>query len=173
MKKKNWLPLFLMLFVTYFLSSIPGLRVLPVFRQVNNFLKSIDLSMTYLAARIAERLPGELSHARTFTEDFLIYARENPVIIEFILRKSAHVILFFLITIAFFLLLRHYFRNLWLAAVVSFFGATLVAFLDEYHQSFVPDRAGSLVDVAIDMLGVSLATALLFFSLFLTGRYRR
>ena len=172
MKRKAFLPLFLLLFATYYLSSIPGLRVLPVFRQVNAFLYSLDLSMTRLAVGIANRLPGELSPARSFTKDFLAYARENPVIIEFLLRKTAHVLLFFLITIAFFLLLRHYFKNLWLAGAVSFAAATMIAFLDEYHQSLIPGRTGSLVDVGIDMIGIVAATGLIFFSLFITGRYR-
>ncbi len=173
MQKKTWLPLFLLLLVTYYLSSIPGLRVLPVFSQVNTLLNNLDLSLTRLAVGIANRLPAELSPARTFTQDFLAYARENPVIIEFLLRKTAHVILFFFITVAFFLLLRYYFQNLWLAGAVSFAAATIVAVLDEFHQSFVPGRTGSFVDVAIDMVGITLATGLIFFSLFIAGRYRQ
>lgn len=172
MKRNGWLLVFMLILTTYYLSSIPGLRVLPLFKQVNIFLQGIDISISHLVRRIAEHLPEQLLPARTLTSDFLIYARANPLIIEFLLRKTAHVILFFFITIAFFLLIRHYFRNPWFAAIVSAVAATLVAVLDEYYQSFVPGRSGSMVDVAIDMVGISAATALIFFALFITSRYR-
>lgn len=162
----------MLLFTTYFLSSIPGLRVLPLFRQVNNFLKGIDISISRIVYHIAERLPEQLAPARTLTGDFLVYARANPVILEFLLRKTAHVALFFLITMALFLLIRKYFRNPWAATGVTFLAASLIGVLDEYHQSFVPGRSGSFVDVAIDMVGVSAAIMLIIFALALTRHYR-
>jgi VanZ family protein len=172
MKKGAFPLIFVLLLLTYFLSSIPGLGVLPVFRQVNAFLKSIDISVSHLVYRIIDRLPEQLGPARTLTEDFLVYARANPVILEFLLRKTAHVVLFFFITLALFLFIQQYFRNPWLAAVLSFLAATLVAVLDEYHQSFVPGRSGNVVDVAIDMVGVTAAIMLILFALSLARRYR-
>lgn len=171
MKKNAWLLVFLLLFLMYYLSSIPGLRVLPILKEINTLLRSIELSFTKLAAAIAARLPGELSPARTLTEDFIAYARENPVVIEFMLRKSAHIILFFFITIAFFLLLRYYFKTPYRAAAVSFFAASAAAILDEYHQTFVPDRSGSLIDVGINLIGITAAIFLILFALFIAGKY--
>ena len=46
------------------------------------------------------------------------------------------------------------------ALVVAFVIATAYAATDEYHQSFVEGRAGSPIDVAIDSIGIVLATAL-------------
>jgi VanZ family protein len=172
MKKGAFPLIFVLLLLTYFLSSIPGLGVLPVFRQVNAFLKSIDISVSQLVYRIIDRLPEQLGPARTLTEDFLVYARANPVILEFLLRKTAHVVLFFFITLALFLFIQQYFKNPWMAAVLSFLTATLVAVLDEYHQSFVPGRSGNVVDVAIDMVGVTAAIMLILFALSLARRYR-
>ena len=172
MKKGAGLLVFVLLLTTYYLSSIPGLGVLPVFRQVNAFLKSVDISISNLVYRIAARLPEQLGPARTLTEDFIIYARANPVILEFLLRKTAHVVLFFCITMALFLFLRHYFRNPWFATAVTFVVASTVAVLDEYHQSFVPGRSGSVVDVAIDMVGVTAAIVLIIFSLVIARHYR-
>ncbi len=172
MKKSAGLLVFFLLTLTYYLSSIPGLGVLPLFKQVNALLHSIDLSITRLVMAIATRLPHQLGPARTFTEDFIFYARNNPVIIEFLLRKSAHVLLFFFITIALFLLLRHYFKRYCVAALVSAGIALFIAVLDEYHQSLVPGRTGSIFDVAIDMVGIMAATALIFFALFIARRYR-
>lgn len=157
--------LFVLLLTTYYLSSIPGLAVLPVFRQVNSFLKSIDVSISYLVNRLVAQLPEQLAPVQSLTEDFLIYARANPLILEFILRKTAHIVLFFSITIALFLVIRQYFKSPWVATGVTFVAGTIVAILDEYHQSFVPDRSGNVVDVVIDMLGVSAAILLICFSL--------
>lgn len=43
----------------------------------------------------------------------------------------------------------------------AFLIAVAYAAIDEYHQSFVPGRNGSPVDVAIDAVGAGLAVALI------------
>lgn len=172
MKRTAWTLLSALLITTYFLSSIPGLKVLPVLRQLNELLLSFDVSITRLAGEISGRLPAQLGPAKTLAGDFLAYARENPVLIEFLLRKAAHIGLFFLITIALFLLLRQYLTN-YGAAAGAFILAGLMAFLDEYHQTFVSSRSGNLVDVGIDMVGVTMATAFIIFALLITGRWRK
>jgi len=171
-KSYAWIPAFLLLILTYFLSSIPGLKVLPVLKQVNAILVSYDLSITRLAVKIASYLPVQLDPAKTFTSDFYAYARANPVIIEFILRKSAHVILFFLITLSFFIMLHQLFKRPGLAVAGAFLAGTILSFLDEYHQSFTANRSGNLVDVAIDMVGVCIAIGLVIFALVITRRWR-
>lgn len=99
MKKKHaWMIIILVVGLLFFLSSIPGLRVLPLVRQINHLLRSYDLSITRLSQWIAQRLPmhtNELRPLETISQDFYRYARANPVIIEFILRKLAHVFIFF------------------------------------------------------------------------------
>ncbi len=45
-------------------------------------------------------------------------------------------------------------------AAVAFALGTLYAVSDEFHQSFVPGRMGSPVDVAIDAVGVAIGVAL-------------
>ncbi|MDO9534467.1 MAG: VanZ family protein [Bacillota bacterium] len=137
MKRSAWIPVFLLLILTYYLSSIPGLRVLPVLKQVNSLLINYNLSITRLALKIASHLPVQLDPAKTFTSDFYTYARANPVIIEFMLRKAAHIFLFFLITIAFFIMLRQILRRPGFAVAGAFLAGTLFSFLDEYHQNFV------------------------------------
>lgn len=46
------------------------------------------------------------------------------------------------------------------AILVAFLLSALYALSDEYHQSFVSQRAASLYDVAIDSLGILVATFL-------------
>ncbi|MCR3922528.1 MAG: VanZ family protein [Firmicutes bacterium] len=171
-RKRSWLVMFTLLGILYFLSSIPSLRVLPVLRQLNTLLKYFDVSITNLAAKIAAGLPSQLAPAKTVSEDFFAYAKRNPLILEFLLRKAAHVFVFFVITLALFLLVRHYFREPWQAVGSAFIGGTIFAFLDEFHQGLVVGRHGSYIDVGIDMIGVITATLLLIFSFWLTNQYR-
>ena len=80
-------------------------------------------------------------------------------IIDLIGRKIVHLATYLVLTLAWFWALRPIARPetaLAIAAAISF----LYAVSDEYHQSFVEGRAGSPVDVAIDSVGVVLATAL-------------
>lgn len=158
--KKALLPVASLLVLAYYLSSVPQLQVLPVLRQVNTLLRTVNLGITDLAWAIANRLPPQLESVGTVTGDFYHYAHQNPVIIEFILRKSAHIFIFFVITLAFFILWRQYLKPVQ-AVTVSFVCGTLAAIVDETIQYFVPGRHGSIIDVAIDMVGVSLAIILI------------
>jgi len=64
--------------------------------------------------------------------------------------KGFHVLEFALLT---YLLLRATSGKL----VAAGFIAVAIAFVDEFHQTFVPARGGHLSDVAIDSIGVLLA----------------
>ncbi len=175
MKKKAWLITLFLLAALYFISSIPGLRVLPVLNQINSILVSLDLTFVRLSQWLASLLPldfSELGHIDTLTEDVLTYARENPVIIEFFLRKVAHVVVYFIITLALFFLFHQYFRNSTVSVILSFLAAGTIGYFDEYRQTFVEGRYGSMVDVFINFIGISLATCLILFSFFITRRGR-
>lgn len=128
--------------------------------QVNDLLMLINLGIADLARAVVNRLPAQLASAGTLTGDFYQYARQNPVIIEFLLRKFAHIALFFMITLAFFILWRDYLKPLQ-AVIVSFICGTAAATLDEIHQYYVIGRSGNIVDVMINMVGVMLAVFLI------------
>ena len=61
--------------------------------------------------------------------------------------------------------------RLTLAALI----AIAVAILDEFHQSLIPGREASIIDVFLDVLGVSLALLLLYHGAFAhwTGRLQK
>jgi VanZ family protein len=168
-KRHTWIPAFFLLILTYYLSSIPGLKVLPVLKQVNTLMLNYNISLTRLAVKIASYLPAQLDPAKSFTSDFYAYARANPIIIEFMLRKAAHITLFFFITLAFFMMLHKLLKRPGWAVAGAFLLGTLMSFLDEYHQSFIIDRSGNIVDVAINMIGVTMAAGLLIFALVITS----
>lgn len=171
-KKLAWTATALILLLTYYLSSLPGLRVLPILRQINTLLQRFDLSITILAVNLVDILPAQLAPAKTITADFLRYARQNPVIIEFLLRKTGHVLLFFTITIIAFLLISLYLKSPGWSVTLAFLAGATLSVLDELHQHFVDQRVGSIVDIFINLTGVGLATFVILFSLFLTAHWR-
>ena len=73
---------------------------------------------------------------------------------DFILRKLAHVTVYVVLTLLVYGALRQHMArptHAWLLALLS---ATLYACSDEWHQTFVPGRAGTVCDVMIDSMGI-------------------
>ncbi|QQE75112.1 VanZ family protein [Brevibacillus composti] len=72
--------------------------------------------------------------------------------IEFFLRKGTHFTVFALLTAVLYRVLRH---RLSAAAALpwSAFLSLAAAVLDEWHQTFTPDRTGQVADVVLDGLG--------------------
>lgn len=158
----------------FYLSSISGLRVLPVFKQLNVFLTGFDIYFERFAVVISERLPvdtNELGPIRSVSRDFYYYASNNPLIIEFLLRKLAHVFVFFVLTVVLFFAVHQYTKKSVTATGIAFGFASLLAAADEYRQSFVEGRVSSLIDVGIDMIGILMATLLILFSIFITKKW--
>lgn len=71
--------------------------------------------------------------------------------LDFFIKKSAHVIEYFILTILFALGLG--LRK----SPQSVMYSLIYSFTDEIHQLFVPGRTGVLKDVLIDSIGISLA----------------
>jgi VanZ family protein len=83
-------------------------------------------------------------------------------LIEFILRKGAHMITFgALAMLAYWALVGSFPRSARIRiAGGAFLMAVAYAATDEWHQTFVPTRMGSVVDVGIDSAGAILALLL-------------
>ncbi len=84
------------------------------------------------------------------------------------IRKAGHVTEYFILGLLLFRAFRGPSDTPWKWTWASFavIGAVLWALSDEYHQSFVPTRTGSLTDVGFDAAGgilAQLATALWFY----------
>ena len=73
---------------------------------------------------------------------------------QFIVRKSAHIILFCLLPILCFVVIYELKRNLKISTLVSFSITFVYACMDEIHQLFIPGRSGKINDVLIDSIGV-------------------
>ncbi|SYX86084.1 conserved membrane protein of unknown function [Paenibacillus alvei] len=96
-----------------------------------------------------------------FTYDGGLVTWKQPYdFVEFFIRKGAHVteyaILAFLV-IRTLLALRW---ERWMAIVIGAVISVAYAASDEWHQSFVPNRTGHAIDVAVDSIGVVLVVLL-------------
>ena len=92
---------------------------------------------------------------RLFEAIFGVFKNDRWDIVHHFVRKSGHFIGYGLIGLAWLrawwmsLPRSHFFTD----AVLALAGTTLVASLDEYHQSFLPNRTSSPYDVLIDCCG--------------------
>ena len=75
---------------------------------------------------------------------------------DFILRKIAHILEYAILTFLFLRALAKESLSVKKIAVFSLFFSLFYALSDEYHQTFVFGREGSLKDVGIDSIGVLL-----------------
>ena len=175
MRKIAWLSVIGVLGFIYIASSIPGLRVLPVIEQFVALTSGMDLIFERLSNWIIHHLPssgGFFAPIDAVFQDFLIYMRRNPDLVEFFLRKLVHILVFFTLTLILFFLSFQYISSKALALLVSFTGGLVFSILDEIRQSFVPGRFGSPFDVMINMIGVCFAIVFILLALVLTSGER-
>ena len=88
---------------------------------------------------------------------------EAPILIDMFLRKAAHVTEYFVLSLLLFRALRGGSAASWNWRW-SFFSLGVVVFwaaIDELHQSFVPARTASIIDVCIDVAGGILAQVMI------------
>jgi VanZ family protein len=83
-------------------------------------------------------------------------------IYDFILRKLAHMAVYAVLTVLLFRSLRRHVASNTLALLLAVLVAGVYACSDEWHQTFVLGREGSLRDVGIDTLGITGACALVY-----------
>lgn len=81
--------------------------------------------------------------------------------LDTVTRKAAHITVFGLLCAACVLALRAQRLSVRACLIGGALIALAYAAIDEYHQSFVPTRVGTPVDVAIDALGIGIASIVL------------
>ncbi|HEY7352892.1 MAG TPA: VanZ family protein [Terriglobales bacterium] len=87
-----------------------------------------------------------------------------------VLRKTGHFVGYFILSVLLFRSWRATFPRLsttWCLqwATVALLSASLVASLDEWHQSFLPSRTGAVHDVVLDSAAALVAQVVVFFVL--------
>jgi VanZ family protein len=81
---------------------------------------------------------------------------------DFMLRKLAHTAVYAVLTVLLFRAFRRPGTRNTRALLLAVLVAGVYACSDEWHQTFVPGREGSLRDVGIDTLGIASACTLLY-----------
>ncbi len=86
----------------------------------------------------------------------------STAILTFLVRKSAHIIAYFILGILMYRALRITIRRWQTRTVASFalLSCSLYAVTDEIHQLFVPGRSGELRDVMIDSIAALVGVGL-------------
>jgi len=91
------------------------------------------------------------------TQEDLINQTEKAQVLQFIIRKAAHMSVYCILSILYILtfknfMIKHYY-------ILSWAMATVYAITDELHQAFIPDRGPSVKDVFIDFFGALVGLA--------------
>lgn len=84
-------------------------------------------------------------------------------LLSFYVRKGAHMFLFFVLSLFLWYGFSSLIKNCTRRTFCTAFFCTVLASLDEYHQTFIPGRSGEVRDVLVDLTGAVIA--LLLFSL--------
>lgn len=97
-------------------------------------------------------------HTSRFLTPFLRWL--NPDIspaaiaqVHFLVRKAAHVTEYAILTGLLFRALRGLMGGFWWRAAVALVSAMIFAAADEFHQTFIPSRTGSIYDILVDYCG--------------------
>jgi len=91
---------------------------------------------------------------------------EHFAVLHHYIRKTGHFTGYFILSVLLFrawkatLRLPSFWAMRW--AAIAFFMTTLVASLDEWHQTFLPSRTGTFRDVLLDSAGALTAQFLIF-----------
>ncbi|MFC0558414.1 VanZ family protein [Halalkalibacter alkalisediminis] len=92
------------------------------------------------------------------TEELLTNPLFDSAILNYYARKLVHLTAFGLLAIFFWLALEGKEKRYLFAWLL----ATLYGAIDEWHQSFIPERSGLVSDVAIDSIGALLALLVVY-----------
>ncbi len=76
---------------------------------------------------------------------------------SFIIRKCAHMFLYFVLSVITFLLLKEFYDLKPITIIYTLIFCIIYAITDEIHQAFIPGRSARAYDVAIDTLGSFIA----------------
>ncbi len=92
---------------------------------------------------------------------------------QFIIRKSAHLLLYCFLSIISFVAIYEIKRDKQMAILLSFLGTFIYACSDEIHQLFIPGRGSQIMDVGIDSIGAIIGLALVNIILILKDNMKK
>lgn len=119
------------------------------------FLKWLLLLIWMIIIFIFSNQPHSGEATRSIIEQIIPTIKTNALIniINFIIRKSAHITEYLILTLLTISLLKEYTQNERIIIISSIIFCFLYASTDEFHQSLVPGRTSTFKDVLIDTSG--------------------
>ncbi|WP_261301952.1 VanZ family protein [Paenibacillus andongensis] len=109
-----------------------------------------------------------------FSYDHQMISWQDPIgAIEFFIRKAGHVSEYAILALLWSLALLSKLVKVFIALLTSSIISLLYAASDEWHQTFVKDRTGHGIDVAVDAMGILLAILLVLVVLWVRTRIKR
>ena len=122
-------------------------------------IKWLMLLLWMLVIFLFSSQPHSGETTKSIIEQIMPNIKTNSLLdmINFIVRKSAHITEYFILTLLIISLLKEYTkkeRTILLSSIIFCF---IYAMTDEYHQSFVPGRSSLFRDVLIDTSGSLIA----------------
>lgn len=85
---------------------------------------------------------------------------EDKISISFFVRKLAHMTEYFILNISYYYAFNYIFEKKKKNILISFLLTVFYACTDEYHQTFIEGRVGTIKDVFIDSTGALIASIL-------------
>lgn len=126
------------------------------FREIIKAWLPVALWMAVMFFGSTDLMSAE--HTSRFLTPFLRWL--NPEIspvavaqVHLLVRKAAHVTEYAILTGLLFRALRGLVGGFWWRAAVALVSAMIFAAADEFHQTFIPSRTGSIYDILVDYCG--------------------
>lgn len=94
-------------------------------------------------------------------------------IAEFIIRKSAHMFSYFILSILLFMTIYDNQKNIRKVALKALLFTFLYALSDEFHQLFIDGRSGEFRDVMIDTIGGFIGSTILYLYHRIKNNYKK
>lgn len=127
------------------------------FISIFNFSNQDGQTSGGLSRKVARKMVDVFPYTKNLKEEAKnkIVEKSQPII-----RKGAHLSIYTLVGILIMSFISTYKIHLKYKFLISIFVGLIYACLDEIHQSFIPGRTASVIDVGIDTSGVLLGIIL-------------
>ena len=128
------------------------------FISIFNFSNQDGQTSGGLSRKVARKMVDVFPYTKNLKEEAKskIVEKSQPII-----RKGAHLSIYTLVGILIMSFISTYKIHLKYKFLISIFVGLIYACSDEIHQSFIPGRTASVIDVGIDTLGVVLGIILI------------
>ena len=117
---------------------------------------SVALWMVFIYMFSSEVSTTSSTRSGKIVDTVSTYLTLSEEILTFLIRKSAHLALYFILGVLVFSLIREYTKETAKLIICTLAVVATYAVIDETHQMFVSGRSGEIRDVLIDVTGAAI-----------------